>query len=70
MNSRWLLLKQFLLHPVQVGAIAPSGRALCRELVTWLDAEKAAAIAELGPGTGVVTAEIMRQMSGNTCFFG
>ena len=69
MNSRWLLLKQFLLHPVQVGAVAPSGPVLCRELVGWLDAGKASAIAELGPGTGVVTAEIMRQISGNTKFF-
>lgn len=69
MNSRWLLLKQFLLHPVRVGAVMPSGPELCRELVTWLNAEKASALAELGPGTGVVTAEIMRQISPNTRFF-
>lgn len=69
MNSRWLLLKQFLRHPVQVGAIAPSSPALCRELVAWLDAEKAEAVAELGPGTGVVTREILHHISLETSFF-
>ena len=69
MNSRWLLLKQFLLHPVQVGAIAPSSPALCRELVHWLDAESISAVAELGPGTGAVTTEIMSWISDRTRFF-
>ena len=32
MSNRYLLLKQFLRHPTQIGAIAPSSPALCREL--------------------------------------
>lgn len=69
MSSRYLLLKQFLRKPSQVGAIAPSGVALCRELVTWLELDKAAAAAELGPGTGVVTQEILRQLNPAAKFF-
>ena len=69
MADRCFLLKQFLRHPLQVGAIAPSGRGLCRELVCWLELEKAAAVAELGPGTGVVTREAAAHCSKNTRFF-
>ena len=69
MSNRYLLLKQFLRHPTQIGAIAPSSPALCRELVGWLELEKAAAAAELGPGTGVVTLEILRQLAPAARFF-
>lgn len=69
MSNRYLLLKQFLRNPAQVGAIAPSGAALCRELVTWLELDKVSAVAELGPGTGVVTQEILRQLNPDARFF-
>ena len=69
MHERWFLLKQFLRHPIQVGAIAPSSPALCRELVCWLEAEKSNAIAELGPGTGVVTREILQHKAPDCRFF-
>ena len=69
MAGRWFLLKQFLRHPIQVGAIAPSGERLCRELVDWLELENVAVAAELGPGTGVVTREAVRQCGNNTRFF-
>ncbi len=69
MSERWFLLKQFLRHPLQVGAIAPSGKALCKELVGWLELDKAAAAAELGPGTGVVTREAVEQCGKTTRFF-
>ena len=68
MSGRWFLLKQFLRHPLQVGAIAPSGPALCRELVSWLD-DRRGAVAELGPGTGVVTREILRTQTPGSRFF-
>ena len=69
MSERCFLLKQFLRHPFQVGAIAPSGKALCKELVSWLELDKAAAAAELGPGTGVVTREAIKHCNPNTRFF-
>lgn len=45
----------------QIGAIAPSSRALAREMVHYLKGERPSRrILEAGPGTGVVTAEIAK----------
>ncbi len=67
--SNWFLLKQFLRHPSQVGAIAPSSAALCRELVSWMEPDTLRQVAELGPGTGVVTREILQQTPDDVRFF-
>ena len=69
MSESWFLLKQFLRHPLQVGAIAPSGKTLCHELVSWLELDQAAAAAELGPGTGAVTRAAAAECGRNTRFF-
>ena len=42
---------------------------MCKELVSWLELDKAAAAAELGPGTGVVTREAIKHCNPNTRFF-
>ena len=55
------LFWEFLKHPARVGACCPSSRALCREITSSIGLEKAGMIAELGPGTGVITAEIRRK---------
>lgn len=64
-----LLLKRFLKNPGRIGAVVPSGSALCRMMLADLDLEHAAAIAELGPGTGVFTREIISHIGGTTRFF-
>ena len=64
-----LLLKRFLKNPGRIGAVVPSGTALCRMMLSDLDLEHAAAVAELGPGTGVFTREIMNHIGGETRFF-
>ena len=69
MSTKGLIFRQFLRNPSRIGAIAPSSPALCRELVGWLEVNKASAVAELGPGTGVVTREVLHQMGGQTRFF-
>lgn len=69
MSDSWFLLKQFLRHPLQVGAVAPSGKALCRELVSFLELENAGTVAELGPGTGAVTREAIKHCGSHTRFF-
>ena len=69
MGNRGLFFKRFLCNPSRIGAIVPSSPALCRELVTWLEVDKASAVAELGPGTGVVTREVLEQKGENTAFF-
>lgn len=69
MRDGCLLLKQFLRNPTQVGAIAPSGAKLCRELTGWLELEQCSAVVELGPGTGVVTERILSSIGKDTRFF-
>ena len=69
MSTKGLIFRQFLRNPSRIGAIAPSSPALCRELVGWLEVNQASAVAELGPGTGVVTREVLHQMGGQTRFF-
>jgi phospholipid N-methyltransferase len=45
------------------GAVLPSGRPLCRALARYVAAEgQPQRILEVGPGTGVVTDEILRRM--------
>ncbi len=50
---------RFFLKPKVLGAIAPSSRYLVSELTRDVGIETADSVAELGPGTGVVTQSIM-----------
>ena len=57
-----VLFREFLKHPLRVGACCPSSPALCREITSDIDLENAGMVAELGPGTGVITEEIRRKL--------
>jgi phospholipid N-methyltransferase len=57
-----LLLARFLRHPRTIGAIAPSSPSLARAIVQPLHLCDAEHIVELGPGTGVFTAEIVSEL--------
>ena len=48
-------LKQFLLNPRKIGAIAPSGKALAKRMIQPINFKKAKCIVEYGPGTGSFT---------------
>jgi phospholipid N-methyltransferase len=50
-------LRSWLNDPLAVGALAPSGRALARSMSRGLAAGHR--VVELGPGTGIVTREIL-----------
>ena len=50
---------RFCLKPKVLGAIAPSSRFLVAELTRDVGIETAESLAELGPGTGVVTQRII-----------
>ena len=63
--SKNVLFRRFLRNPVQVGALCPSSRGLCRMMVSHVGMESAGVIVELGPGTGVITREIVRKMPEN-----
>jgi phosphatidylethanolamine/phosphatidyl-N-methylethanolamine N-methyltransferase len=57
------LLKEFIADPEMVGAIAESSSYLARMLVEGLDLQNASAVLEYGPGTGVVTDYILRELN-------
>ena len=60
---------EFLLHPVLVGAIAPSSRELALRMVRWIDWESACTVVEYGPGTGAFTEQILQCKRPDTAFF-
>jgi phosphatidylethanolamine/phosphatidyl-N-methylethanolamine N-methyltransferase len=62
-HDQLLLLGRFVRSPRTVGAIAPSSRRLAERLVEGLDWAAARRIAELGPGTGIVTGAIARRLA-------
>ncbi len=62
----WSFIKQFFLHPKEVGSIIPSSHQLVNEMLKPIDFEKAQHIVELGPGDGVITKEILKRMKTST----
>jgi phospholipid N-methyltransferase len=65
----WQFFKSYLTRPKEVGAIWPSSPQLCRGLVSNLDWNHAEFVAELGPGTGVVTPHILTKLNPQARFF-
>lgn len=51
--------KKFLENPLQIGAITPSSRKLSREIAALVDLKLTGSVIELGPGTGVITRELL-----------
>ena len=61
MEDKLLFFASFLKYPKQVGSIIPSSRFMINEILKNIDFEKAKCIAEYGPGTGVITKEILKR---------
>ncbi len=59
---------RFLRKPTQIGALCPSSSTLCRSITDSIGLEDAASVVELGPGTGVITREIIRRIRPRTTF--
>jgi phosphatidylethanolamine/phosphatidyl-N-methylethanolamine N-methyltransferase len=68
MSDALTFLKNFLRHPTQVGAIAPSSSALARTMVDWFDWNQIRNVVEFGPGTGVFT-ELIEEKRHPDCKF-
>lgn len=62
MGDNLTFLKNFLRHPTQVGAVAPSSPSLVRKMVEWFDWESIRHVVEFGPGTGVFTEAIVERL--------
>ncbi len=69
MSDSLTFLKNFLRHPTQVGAIAPSSAGLVRAMVDWFDWNSARSVVEFGPGTGVFTEAIVKSLHPEAKFF-
>jgi len=52
---------RLVMRPKNVGAIAPSGKALVRAMVAQIDVRTSGQILELGPGTGVATQALIER---------
>lgn len=61
-SHRASFLREFILNPGHVGAIAPSSPALAKRMVECVDFEKARAVLEYGPGTGAFTGAILERL--------
>lgn len=57
------IIKEFLRHPRQTGAVAASSTHLARAMTAGLGLERARLVVELGPGTGAFTAEILARLA-------
>jgi phosphatidylethanolamine/phosphatidyl-N-methylethanolamine N-methyltransferase len=68
-GQRVQFLKEFLANPTKIGAVAPSGKLLSRKMVEVANLADKQTIIEYGPGTGVVTAQIIRYMKPSSKFF-
>ncbi len=69
MNDKMTFLRNFIRHPTQVGAIAPSSPGLVNAMVDWFDWESVRNVVEFGPGTGVFTASIAERLHPDAKFF-
>ncbi|SDI37083.1 class I SAM-dependent methyltransferase [Nonomuraea jiangxiensis] len=63
-NDTGLLLGQFLRAPATIGAVAPSSRRLASAVCAPIPERGEPTVVELGPGTGVFTAEIQQRLAG------
>lgn len=66
---RSTIFGQFLLNPLNTGALCASSTFLSKEITKHIGIEKAKSIVELGSGTGAVTRHIVDSVHNNTAFF-
>ena len=55
-------LREFLRHPTTTGAVTPSSRHLARAITGWVNLSSARYVLEYGPGTGIFTDFILKQL--------
>ncbi len=61
-------LKNFVLHPNQTGAVAPSSSYLAELITDSADLAQAQVVIEFGPGTGVFTEKIVQKLPEDATF--
>ena len=56
-----LFLREWLANPQRTGSVAPSSPMLTSAMARWLPRDSGSFILELGPGTGAVTAALLKR---------
>ncbi len=63
------LFKEFVRDPSGIGTVIPSSSQLAKAMTSGIGIEKASAVVEIGPGSGVFTAQILKLISPETKYF-
>ena len=66
MKKKSNYLGEFFKKDNKVGSVTPSSKFLVRKLLASIDFSKKGVFLELGPGNGVVTAEILNRMTADS----
>lgn len=63
-SEQALFLREFVRGPLRTASIVPSSSGLAEQMVAALPDDGDPVVVELGPGTGVFTAEVQRRLAG------
>jgi phospholipid N-methyltransferase len=69
LKKRAAFFKAFLKKGNRNGSLTPSSIFLCRKMISTIDFNNVRCIVELGPGEGVITREIIKQLGPQTQLF-
>ncbi len=69
MKSQLKFLGQFFREPSVIGAVWPSSPVLAKKMLAWLDFAQINTIVEFGPGTGVFSKAIQKNISADVVYF-
>jgi phosphatidylethanolamine/phosphatidyl-N-methylethanolamine N-methyltransferase len=58
-SERWLFFRRALVHPLRLGTLVPSSRAVGRLIAAQLKGRKPGYVVEIGGGTGVITRALL-----------
>lgn len=61
LNDNLRFLRALIARPKHVGALAPSSQALARAIARQIEPDRPGPVLELGPGTGVITAALLKR---------
>jgi phosphatidylethanolamine/phosphatidyl-N-methylethanolamine N-methyltransferase len=61
LSDNFRFLRALIARPKNIGAVAPSSRALARAIAREVDPATAGPVLELGPGTGVITQALLER---------
>lgn len=61
LSDSTVFLREWLVNPQRTGAVAPSSPQLAAAMARWLPRDSDSFVLELGPGTGAVTAALLKR---------